>query len=318
MKNKMKNRILYSLVALLYSITTYADISAEPESSKTQIVPLAQFENLNLTSQQIQSTSVGLLTQSESVMFIGLYTQHVFKNALLHDFPRRYHTIDTLLDAKRGRYQYLGIFKSQSDKPVSGGINTFQAGAVYGYELIKEPNMSLVLGGGIAVGNFGLTTSNGDNWPIIPVPLVRWNYHSNSVNAKFEFLTSPNLSFTLAPKGKVRLIGDFRMDQLRDARDLIFELALAYRPYSEKDKFGDFAGLSIGLKNDNYGAFKLGHKEEKESIEVHYYSLFTSVDISVLKVSAGYAFGGRSLYREKQKQDMGEGYFISVQGMYPF
>ena len=150
------------------------------------------------------------------------------------------------------------------------------------------------------------------------MPLVRVNYHTDWLDTKFEFITSPNLSFTLAPRDRVRLTGDFRMDQFRDARDLIYEVALEYRPYSEQKEQGDFAGVSIGFKNDNYGAFKLGNEGEDESLEVHYNSLFAAIDVSVLKITAGYAFDGRSLYRETQKQDMGEGFFISVQAMYPF
>ena len=72
------------------------------------------------------------------------------------------------------------------------------------------------------------------------------NYHSDWLDAKFEFLTSPNLSLTLAPKNRVRFTGDFRMDQMRDSRDPIFEVALAYRFYSDQDEMGDFAGFSIG------------------------------------------------------------------------
>lgn len=314
----MFNRIFCFCLLVLYAQMAFAGTHNEDKPKSVQIVPLAQFENLSLTSQHIQSSSVGLLINSEDVQFAGLYTQHVFEEPLQYDFPRRYHTIDSLLDVKDGRDQYIGIFKSESDQPVSGGINTFQAAAVYGYEMIREPHLSFVLGGGIAVGNFGLKTSDGKNWPLIPVPLVRMNYQSHWLDAKFEFLTSPNLGFTLAPKDRVRLTGDFRMDQMRDSRDFIFELALAYRPYSGQDEKGDFAGLSIGFKNDNYGAFQLGHKDEKESIEVHYKTVFVEIDVSVLKITAGYAFDGRILYRETQQQDMGKGSFLSVQGMYPF
>ncbi|PLX93965.1 MAG: hypothetical protein C0619_03795 [Desulfuromonas sp.] len=223
-----------------------------------------------------------------------------------------------LLDGEKGRHQYLGIFKSESDQPVSGGINTYQTAAVYGYEVIDKPDLSLVLGGGIAVGNFGVETSDGENWPLIPVPLVRVNYHTDWLDTRFEFLTSPTLSFTMAPKSRMRLNGDFRMDQSRDSRDLIYEVALEYRPYSEQDKRGDFAGVSIGVKNDNYGAFNLGNEGEDETLEVHYNSIFAAVDVSVLKITAGYAFDGRALYRETQKQDLGEGLFLSVQAMCPF
>lgn len=314
----MLNRKICCCLMVMYTMTAFAENQSEAKPAVVQIVPLAQFENLNLTSQSIQSSSAGILINSTDVQFVGLYTQHVFEEPLDYDFPRRYHTIDTLLEVKHGRDQYIGFFKSESDKPVSGGINTYQTAVVYGYEIINKAKMSLVLGGGIAVGNFGIKTPDGKNWPLIPVPLLRMNYHSDWLDAKFEFVTSPNLSFTLAPKDRVRLTGDFRMDQMRDSRDLIYEVALIYRPYSDQYEMGDFAGLSMGFKNDNYGAFKLGHEGEDESLEAHYKALFVAIDVTVLKITAGYVFDGRLLYRETEKQDMGEGYYISVQGMYPF
>jgi len=314
----MFKQVILSCLLVMCAMTALAENHNEDKPKAVQIVPLVQFENLSLTSQQIQSSSVGLLITSENLMFTGLYTQHDFEEPLQYGFPSRYHSIDMLLDGKKDRHQYLGIFKSESDLPVSGGINTYQAAAVYGYEMIRKPNLSVVLGGGLAVGNFGVETSDGENWPVIPVPLVRVNYHTDWLDTKFEFITSPNLSFTLAPKDRVRLTGDFRMDQFRDARDLIYEVALEYHPYSEQDKRGDFAGVSIGIKNDNYGAFNLGNEGEDETLEVHYNSIFAAVDVSVLKFIAGYAFDGQSIYRETRKQDLGEGSYVSVQAMYRF
>jgi hypothetical protein len=314
----MLKQIIFSCLFGLYAMTAFAGNNNDKKAEVVQIVPLVQFESLNLSSQQIRSNSAGFMINREDLMFTGVYTQHRFGEPLQHGFPRLYHSIDMLLDVKNERHQYLGIFKSASDQPVCGGINTYQAAAVYGYEMINRPNLSLVLGGGLAVGNFGVETSDGKNWPLIPVPLLRMNHHTDWLDTSFEFITSPNLSFILAPKGNVRLCGDFRMDQSRDARDLIYEVALSYHPYSEQDERGDFVGISIGFKNDNYGEFNLGNQGEDETLEVHYKSLFAAVDVSVLKFTAGYAFDGRALYRGTEKQDLGEGYYASVQAMYPF
>ena len=62
----------------------------------------------------------------------------------------------------------------------------------------------------------------------------------------------------------------------------------------------------------------IGDEGGDESVEVHYYSVFGAIDLSLLKITGGYAFGGRELYREEIKNDTGEGYFVSVQGMYQF
>ncbi len=314
----MKRHTLISMIIAWCPLAGFANNQDTAGAPETQIVPLLQYDQLNLDLQQVQSSSVGLYVEGKQATFIGLYTRHEFEQPLSFDYPQTYHTVDMLLDGKYPGYQYLGIFKSDSDQPVEGGINTFQAGVAVGREIIHRPGLSLVLGGGLAVGDFGLTTPEGEVWPIIPVPLVRWNYSTDFVTAKFEFLTSPNFSFTLYPKEKLRVIGDFRLDQMRDERDLIFECSLAYRFFSEDSTYGDFAGISLGIKNDGYGEFSLGGFHGDESLEMHYYALFASLDLSLLKFSVGYAFSGRELYRQSIKQQVGEGVYVSMQAMIPF
>ncbi|MDH5300327.1 MAG: hypothetical protein OEW58_03070, partial [Gammaproteobacteria bacterium] len=146
MNHKFITSFYYVIVALICTQT------AQAKNDDTQYIPLLQYDDVHLRTHNIQSSSIGLLTQNADIMFIGLYTKHDFNAPLAYNFPQQYHTIDTLLDAKNGRDQYLGIFKSQSDQPIGGGINTFHAGVVYGYEFIRRKDFSLVLGGGIAAG----------------------------------------------------------------------------------------------------------------------------------------------------------------------
>lgn len=314
----MKKYITIVAIILAMTIASFAEENRAEKKDAVHLIPLLQYDYLSLDEQEIKSSSAGLIIQSDDVMFVGIYTRHFYQDDLLFDYPKDYHTIDTLLDGKYGRHQYIGIFKSESDKPVSGGLSTYQAAAVYGYELIHGGNLSLVLGGGLALGDFGIEDSEGDPWPVIPVPLVRMNYNSRFISTKFEFLTGPNFSFTVAPQSKVRLRGDFRMDNSRDVRDIIFEVALAWRFFSPESEIGDFAGVALGFKNDNYGAFMIGDTDGDESVESHYYAIFAELDLSLLKITGGYAFEGRELYREEIKRDTGEGYFVSVQGLYQF
>ncbi|HDP80660.1 MAG TPA: hypothetical protein ENN21_07445 [Spirochaetes bacterium] len=115
------------------------------------------------------------------------------------------------------------------------------------------------------------------------------------------------------------------MEQFRDSRDILFEFSLAYRFFPKTHSMGDFAGVSAGVKNDNYGAFNLHDNKrilnfngKDESLEVHYYALFGRIDLSLLKITGGYAFGGRELYQEEDTRDLGEGWFITVEGLYQF
>jgi len=286
-------------------------------------IPLIKFDFLSTDAQKIKSPGTGLVIKSEETLFVGLYTHHSISNDLNFDYPQKYHSIDILWETKQNRHQYLGILKSDSDEPVFGGLHTFQAAAAYGYELINNDNFSFVLGGGIAVSDFGIEFSNGKTCPTIPVPLIRANFDNGFIKTKFEFLTGPNFDLTIGADRQFRLINELRLDQFRDSRDLLFESSLNYRFFSSEHAMGDFAGIALGIKNDNYGEFNLGDQEsesaeDEASFETHYNSVFGEIDLTLLKISGGYAFNGRELYRGEIKKDIGKGYFISIEGMYQF
>jgi hypothetical protein len=311
------NRTLNFLILLTAAIfVNQAGISVFAEENSCRFIPVVKYDYLSLDSRVIHSPGAGLIIMSGDVTAAGFYTRHEFMETLSYDYPDVYHSLEFIVDGRiKTRHQYLGLFKSESDRPVSGGLHTFQAAAAYGYEMIKGDDFSLVLGGGLAVSDFGLETAGGSPWPVIPVPLVRMKYETALVNASLEFLTSPNIGITLFPENQLRFTGDFRFDQLRDSRDLLFECSAVYRFFSADHPLGDLAGISLGVKNNNYG-FDLEDKDE--SLEIHYYSLFSSLDLTLLKITGGYAFEGREMYREEYKNDLGDGYFLTVQGMYQF
>ncbi|MCF7814620.1 MAG: hypothetical protein K9N40_09085 [Candidatus Cloacimonetes bacterium] len=318
----MKKNHWISLIIIL-TLTIPLVAQNEIEEKGINYIPLVKYDFLSLDAQNIHSPGCGLVIMSKNTMFVGLYTQHKFEKSLRLDYPATYHSIDILFDASKGRHQYLGIFKSESDQPVYGGLHTFQASAAYGYELIQKKNLSLVLGGGIAVSDFGIEVSDGKPLPVIPVPLIRAKYESQFIKTKFEFLTGPNFDLTIGPQSQFRWVNECRLDQFRDSRDLIFESTLNYRFFPIDHQMGDFAGIAVGIKNDNYGAFDLGehnknYPEDEETFETHYNSVFGVLDLTLLKITGGYAFNGRELYREEDTEDTGEGYFLSIEGMYQF
>ena len=317
----MRNRITLLLLVLVCTTTLLA--KETNTNSKPNYIPLLKYDYLSLDSQEINSPGAGLVIQKKDLMFVALYTRHAMQKSNLSYYPKTFHSIDILYDLTKKRSQYLAIFKSESDQPVYGGLQTFQAAAAYGYEVVKNENTSIVLGGCVAVSDFGIEFSGGKTWPLIPVPLIRMNYRSRLLQTKFEFLTSPNLDLTIAPESKLRFVSECRLDQFRDERDLVFECSLAYRFFSADHPNGDFAGISVGIKNDNYGAFDLGendtaYPEEEESLETHYNAIFGTIDLTILKISAGKAFKGRELYRGEDTNDIGDGYFISVEALYQF
>jgi hypothetical protein len=318
----MKKNLWISLIILL-TLTMPLVAQNGNEDKGFNYIPLVKYDNLSLDSQKIHSPGIGLVIMSENIMFVGFYTQHLFDKKLLYNYPDKYHSIDILIDASKDRHQYLGIFKSESDQPVYGGLKTFQIALGYGYELIRNKNLSLVLGGGVAISDFGIEVSDGKPLPVIPVPLIRAKYESQFIKTKFEFLTGPNFDLTIGPQSQFRFVNECRLDQFRDIRDLIFESTLNYRFFPIDHQMGDFAGIAVGIKNDNYGAFDLGehnknYPEDDETFETHYNSVFGVLDLTLLKIIAGYAFNGRELYREEDTEDTGEGYFLSIEGMFQF
>ncbi|UCH80973.1 MAG: hypothetical protein JSW20_14750 [Nitrospiraceae bacterium] len=308
------NKYFTTFIAVILTVIGIASTCKVGESA--QYLPVAAFENLTLDSRCINSYGAGLIRLADDSLLVGTYTHHKLHKTPSFDYPKDYHSIDFLYEKTREDGQLIALFKSDSDKPVTGGYDTFEAALVYGFELYEQDNLNVIFGGGLAVGDFGIELSNGDIWPVIPVPIFRVKYESPMVNAKFDFITSPNLQFTVGPEKTLRLKGDFRIDQFRDSRDLIYEVALMYRLHSKEPAGGDYGGVSLGVKNDNYGAFNLGRSPD-ESLELHYNALFAELDLAVLKVTGGYAFNGRELYGEETKHDLGDGYFMSVQITYP-
>ena len=313
----MKHILQIGVLIACYTSSVCAETMSSIDG-RSRLGLLVQRDYVDLKEQGIRSSSLGMIANGKSFDLVGLYSEYSFERQLEYGYPANYKSIDLLLDAKVGELQYVSIFKSVSDHPVSGGLSTYQIGATLGYPIVDRSNFSVILGAGFAFGDFDIETSSGETWPLIPVPLLRINYQSDLVETKFEFITSPNLSFTFYPQKRLRLTGDVRLDQARDARDVIFNFNLAYRFFSDKSRYGDFAGISLGIKNDNYGEFILGGKKGEETLEVHYYAAFVSLDLSLVKITGGYAFDGRELYRGNLERDVGNGAFISVQGIIPF
>ncbi|TVQ98232.1 MAG: hypothetical protein EA403_14205 [Spirochaetaceae bacterium] len=301
-------------VALLAAWLLVGTSPAASADSGLQVIPLAQYQMLSLESQKIHSPGAGVIVVGESLFLAGLYNRHSFTQDLDFDYPDTYHSIELMADGRSARHRYMGAFQSRSNRPVVGGLRTFQAVAVYGYEVVQQPRFSLVLGGGLAVSDFGIETSGGNPWPILPVPMMRAAWESRLLNANLDFITGPNLGLTLAPQSRFRATADVRIDQLRDERDLFFEGALVYRFFSPDHPMGDLAGVAVGIKSD---AYEFTREAEDESLELHYYALFATVDLTLLKLSGGYAFDSRLRYRERVTESAGDGWFISVSALYP-
>lgn len=196
-------------------------------------------------------------------MIFAQYKPIIFAEKQGAGMPDYVHHIEGLFDGRINRHQLLAFFKTISDKPVVGGLNTFQTGAGWAYEVIRQSNMSLILGGILIVNDFGIDLPSGDPLPILPIPIVRFGFRSQWFNTSFDFFGMPTLNFTIAPKEKIRFTANAGMEFYRSIQDLLCTFTLWYRLFDENHSLGDFAGIGIGFKN-NYYSVSLSRDAEKK------------------------------------------------------
>ena len=304
----MKNGCSVLYVCIVSALMLQAPVVGEG-AGRPAWVPMLGYEMLSLDSEDMYSISAGGVVAGETLSFVGLYTRSVFDANPAPAYSDAFHGIELLLDMDRNRHQAVGLFKSESDRPVSGGLDTFQAAAVYGYEIVSGSRVNLAVGGGLGVSDFGLDS------PVIPVPFVRLKYRSPLLEAGFDFITGPSLAFTLFPQQRIRFNGDLRIDEFRDVRDLIFEASLGYRFFDSESPAGDFAGFDLGVKSDVLSFVSADHDQ---AYELHYYGAFARLDLTFMELTGGYAFEGRERWEDDSTADTGDGYFISLSGLWQF
>jgi hypothetical protein len=297
-------------------------VFADEEQTKDfSIMPVLFYEYLRFEEQQVHSSGEGIVftkgnmtppvsEDRDSLMISGLFKQY-FVMESRDGYDYLYHDINIRVERKIKQHIILGILSSQAAEPFYGGLHTFIGGLGYGYELIRNETISLTLGCGLGVGDFGLELPNGTVWPVLPVPTVRFNAKSSWVNFSFEFLQNISTAFTFFPESKIRLTGIFSIDPfgIRSIRDLYFDATLWYRLFSKESKMGDFAGIGLGFKNSGFG-FTLPDKEK--SYAVNYYSADGILDLSFLQLSAGYSFNGIEIFDLVNINKIGNGFFISA------
>ncbi|MDH5717940.1 MAG: hypothetical protein OEZ22_09910 [Spirochaetia bacterium] len=306
-------RILISFLLLVLSGHLIA--SEDTKENEYNLIPIGVYSYASLGSQSVHSPGVAIALKNDINMFVASYQYSKFMKDPLFNVPSDYHATNFLGDIHHGALNTLVIFRSESDDPFGGGLRTFQLGTALGYNFFNGESSTLIFGMGLAVGDFGVELSNGKPLLVIPVPLIRYQKESDFIKIDFSFLTGPNLSMALAPKNKIRLTGDVRFDRLRDAGDIIFESILWYRFFDSTHEFGDFAGIGIGLKRED-ATFDLANREDVFSVQ--YYGGFVTFDISILKISAGYAFGAVERHGDDFKTDLNNGFYTEIQGLYQF
>ncbi|GHV85109.1 hypothetical protein AGMMS50230_07170 [Spirochaetia bacterium] len=309
---------------LLSALWCFAEDTGDKDGS---IIPMAAYEFISFEGRQYHVPGGGLVLmvgdqappvekERNSFMLAAFYRSYLLNAYLLNEnqsgYPNRYHHVTAMAERKIRRHQVLGIFRSLSDEPVSGGLQTFQAALGYGYELVRNNSLSLTLGMALGLSEFEI---GGKSVPVFPFPLVRLGFTSSWIHLSFDFLTNPALDIIIAPENKIRLNGSFQMVYYRDIQDLLFDCTLWYRFFTKEHKMGDFAGVGVGVKNSGED-FKLS--EKGKTYEIGSYSVFGVIDLSFLEISGGYIFNSRERYDNNKAQSLGSGYFVSARLAWQF
>jgi hypothetical protein len=325
MRRKIKEGFMKRLMYVLafMPLLGFAEDRDGKEVKDYSIIPIATYEFISVDDQQYHVPGGGMVfmkgdqdppveEERNSLMIAAFYKSYLLQE-YQDGYPNLYHHITAMAEGKIKRHQLLGIFRSPSDKPVYGGLQTFQAAFGYGYELVRNNSLSLTLGAAIGISEFEI----GDDItvPVFPFPLIRFGFTSRWINISFDFLTNPALDIVIAPENRIRMNGSFQMVYYRDIQDLSFDCTLWYRFFTKEHAMGDFAGVGIGIKNSGED-FKLSEKDK--TYEMGYYSVFGIIDLSFLEFSGGYIFSSRERYGNNAAQSLGNGYFIRAQLAWQF
>ena len=321
---------------IIITLFTLQSIIGEEQNKNFSVIPLLNYEYLRFNEQQIHSTGEGIIFNKgntlpimeenrNSLMVMGFFKQY-FINECEDGYDDIYHSIMLNIEKKINRHLFLGNLSSKASEPFYGGFHTFVGILGYGNEIIRKENISFTIGGVLLITDFGLELPNDILWPVVPLPLLRFNAKTSWINMSIGFMANAMMDFTLFPESRIRLTGNilFNPFTVRDIRDFPFDATLWYRLFLKESKIGDLAGIGIGFKNSGFGMgllnnnfiFKLSEKDK--SYETNYHSIYGIIDLSFLKLSIGYTFSGRETYNEEIIKRIGNGIFINSSLMWRF
>ncbi len=325
----MKNILILFMIFLFSAVLYAAEGDKNTMKDDICIIPLLSYSGLSLDERTINSSGGGIVVvagdmepaeeaETDNLQTALLYSYHTLDEKPGFSFPDNFHSIDFVLQRKKGAHQYFTLFKSYSDKPVSGGFHTFALVSGYGYEILRNRNHSLYLGGSAGISDFGVELPDGTPLYIMPLPFIHYEMNSELLDFSFDFTTSPMFEIVIAPESKIRLNGSCIITdlQLESLRDIKFDSSLEYRFFSADHPMGDFAGARIGFLGEDYSYDISGNNEN--SITVSWYSVYTALDFSLLEITAGYAFDGEERYSNDYTVDAGAGFYMKLQLAYMF
>ena len=323
----MKKGLLISLIFAL-TIPLIAQDGQE-KGDGVDVIPILSYNILSLDKCVVHVTGGGAavmvgdmepatVEETDNLQVVGLYGYHILEDQPLLNYPDSYHNIEFILQRKVQCHQYYALFQSYSDIPIAGGLHTFAFVSGYGYEFIHNNRHSLVLGTSLGITDWGIELPDDGAWPVLPLPFVHYEFTSRWLDFSFDFTTSPMIDFVIAPEQKLRFNGSLMATNLdvQSPRDLKFDTSLEYRFFSDDSPIGDFAGVRAGVMGEDYGYDLSG--TDNRSLQVSWYAVYGTLDLSFLELTGGYAFAGQERYEDGHTNELGDGFYFKVQLAYLF
>ena len=179
--------------------------------------------------------------------------------------------------------------------------------------------MSLTLGAVLAVSDFGISLPSGAVWPVLPLPFVNLGVSTQWFTM---FANLPlSASFTIAPQSRLRGVASVRLGGFRGVSylvdDLIYEGGLWFRLAGPDHRFGDFAGIGVGVKNESTSFTIASDEGRGDRLALRRASVFAAVDLTALQVRGGWTFNSSYIFKGNNAGSPGRGFFVSVQGAAP-
>jgi len=320
----MKNISFVLLMMLFCAAWALSGQEMEPAKDPFMLFAPVSYDYARLKEQTLHSPSagIGFMLGKQGVpfneverRFLGI-AQHqmlIFTETLQNNLLKQFHGISAMLDGRIKQHRILAMFQTSSDKPMSG-LNTFNIGAGWGYEVIRRPHVSLILGACLMVGDLNIM---GISSPILPMPFFRLGLDTKWFVSSLEYVGDAHFAFIVAPKERIRFTADMWMNTYSSIADVNCNFTLWYRLFTADHKMGDFAGIGAGFKNEVLG-FNLSNEYMADTFGLQKASVFAAIELfSAIQIQGGWVIDSNYMIDGKKAGSAGNGFFLSISGMIP-
>jgi hypothetical protein len=295
-------RLIILLVLFCLGTICFAQENVEENNNSRLIfMPIFSYNLLSFENVKLHTPTAGLslikanALSQELFSISAIYNMNIV-NGIQSDYKNIYHNVIMSVQEKIKRHSIIGAFIATTDKPLYGGLHTFNGIASYSYDLINGEHFSMDLGGSLIFIDIGINLPDGTPWLIWPLPSVslQWEYEWVGFNIL------PGIQLTIAPRKPVSFILSRKSHEF-DA-SLWFSRFMKDRPETE------IFGLGIGVKNASSEVVSA----DGDTYGINYYSVYGSLRIlRFFQINGGWAIGGKERYGKKNWENLLENYGYS-------